>query len=400
MKLSGLLVVRAGDCVLADSFREDGVLSRGFFPLAGDLRLASEDEDLDLPTFIRERPSEPAGFKDAFAAGFGASAAAVCEDAAASPVFPGSPPPPSPSRPLCLLVFLPSRALFPRSADRRRSRCRRALLKKDSPFSSGLAAPPRCRLDTLGERRLATEELLLELLTERLSGRTPPPPPSAGEERATELPRRPPTSGLACAESRLQLLSTRRRRPPAELFSGTPAALCLAVGDGEAEDAERTSGLRCGVAGCAASLALEGVPQGVAGLLLALALLSFAAFAFLPFPGVPGGVSAAAQLLLAEHNRFLADFSGSALPAPLEEAELSGFGANPPRLLLRFCSLGGGAWAGAAFWSIAAAWLLFSVASFLAPFFSALQYITSRNLEPSSPAPPPSAAGTGVRPPK
>lgn len=220
--------------MLDDSFREDAVLSRGFFPLEGDLRLTSEVEDLDLPTFNRVRLRALGGLEDAFVPGF--VSVEACEDTAA-PVCPASPPM-SLACPFCLHVlseaFLPSRVLFPKSADRRLSLCRRALLKKDKPFSSDLLLRCRSLLETLGERRLVTEELLLELLTDLLSGRLPSPLFDR-EERATKLPRRPSTRGLVCIESLLQLLSTSLLRPLAELLSVT-LEFFFAVGDGEAED--------------------------------------------------------------------------------------------------------------------------------------------------------------------
>lgn len=152
-----------------DSFREDVFFSGGFFPFAGDLRLTSAAEDLDLPTCSRERPREPAGLTGSdFEASAGGGKAAT--SAVFTCLFKASL-----TCPFCLHVlseaFLKSRALFPKSADRRLSRCLRALLKKDKPFSSDL--PPRwgSLADTLGERRLVTEELLLELRTDLRSGR-------------------------------------------------------------------------------------------------------------------------------------------------------------------------------------------------------------------------------------
>lgn len=52
--------------MLDDSLREDVILSSGFFPFAGDLELTSEVEDLDLPTFNRERLREVGGLEDSF----------------------------------------------------------------------------------------------------------------------------------------------------------------------------------------------------------------------------------------------------------------------------------------------------------------------------------------------
>lgn len=57
-------------------------------------------------------------------------------------------------------------------------------------------------MDTLGERRLVTEELLLELLISLFSGRLLSPLLDS-EERANELPRRLSTRGLVCIESLL-----------------------------------------------------------------------------------------------------------------------------------------------------------------------------------------------------
>lgn len=108
--------------------------------------------------------------------------------------------------PFCLHVlseaFFASMLLFPKSADLRLSLCRRALLKNDNAFSSGLLLRCRSLVDTLGERRLVTEELLLELLTNLLSGRLLSPL-FGSEERATKLPRRLSTRGLVCIESLL-----------------------------------------------------------------------------------------------------------------------------------------------------------------------------------------------------
>lgn len=56
--------------MLDESFREDAILSRGFFPFVGDLRLTSEVEDLDLPTFNRVRLRELGGLEDSFASDF------------------------------------------------------------------------------------------------------------------------------------------------------------------------------------------------------------------------------------------------------------------------------------------------------------------------------------------
>lgn len=193
--------------MLDGSFREDAILSRGFFPFAGDLRLTSEVEDLDLPTPNRVRLRELGGLEDGFVSGF-VSPSRVCTDACEdkpSAVFPLSPLM-SLAWPFCLHVlseaFLASMVLFPKSADRRLSLCRRALLKNDKPFSSGLLLRCRSLVDTLGERRLVTDELLLELLINLFSGRLLSPLLGTGE-RATELPRRPLARGLVCIESLL-----------------------------------------------------------------------------------------------------------------------------------------------------------------------------------------------------
>lgn len=229
----GLGAARAGDCALEDSFREEAARSRGFFPLAGERRLASEVEDLDFPSRVRLR--ELGGLEDAFVSPSCASADAG-EDGA-SPLLACSAPA-SLACPLGLHVlseaFFTSALLFPRSAERRLSLWRRALLKNDMPFSSAL--PPRCcsLVDTLGERRLVTEELLLELRMSFLSARLLSPPLDRGD-RAAGLPRRASTVGLVCIESRLKLRSPSFLRPLAELFSGM-LELFLAVGEGESDD--------------------------------------------------------------------------------------------------------------------------------------------------------------------
>ena len=192
--------------MLEDSFREDAILSRGFFPFVEDLLLTSEEEDLDLPTLSRVRLRELGGL-DSFDSDFVSPpcvSAGVCEDAL-SLLFPSSPPT-SLACPFCLHAFsdafLASMVLFPKSADRRLSLWRRALLKKDSPFSSDLLLRCSSLLETLGERRLVTDDVLLELLTDLLSGRLASPP-LASEERAAPPPRAPSASGLLCIESLL-----------------------------------------------------------------------------------------------------------------------------------------------------------------------------------------------------
>lgn len=360
--------------MLDDSFREEAVRSRGFLPLAGVLRLTSEVEDLDLPNRVRLR--EPGGLEDGFASPSCASVDAGVERA--SPLF-GLSPPAFLACPFCLHVlseaFFTSALLFPRSADRRLSLCRRALLKNDMPFSSGLL--PRCcsLVDTLGERRLVTEELLLELRISLLSARQLSPLLDSGD-RAAELPLRPSTVGLVCIESLLKLLSSSFLRPLTALFSATVEDF-FAAGEGETDNCgvERMHGLCCGVAsaGGGVSFFLEGVPAGVEALFLSLLLLTF-------FP-LTGVLEDDSEALRVAHRRFLGVFSCSALLAFLLELVLSAFEAKPPMLLLRFCSLGGVPWAATVFWSIAVIWLLFSVASCLPLFFStgvgARQYIMS-----------------------
>lgn len=106
---------------------------------------------------------------------------------------------------------------------------------------------------------------------------------------------------------------------------------------------------------------LEGVPAGVEVLFFSLLLLTF-----LPFTGVLEDDS---EVLCVAHRRFLWS-TGSALLEVLVELVLSAFEANPPTLLLRFCSLEGVPCAASTFWSTAVIWLLFSVASCLPLFFS------------------------------
>lgn len=107
-------------------------------------------------------------------------------------------------------------------------------MKKDKPFSSGLLLRCRSLVDMLGERRLVTDELLLELLINLLSGRLLSPLFDSGE-RVTEVPRRLSTTGLKCIESLLKLLSTSFFRLLVELFS-LIEEFFFDVGEGEAED--------------------------------------------------------------------------------------------------------------------------------------------------------------------
>lgn len=197
----------------------------------GDLRLTSEVEDLDLPSSVRLR--ELAGLEDALV-----SPCCVPADAGEdtpSALFAVSSTLVSLAGPFCLHVlseaFFTSALLFPRSAERRLSLCRRALLKNDMPFSSALL--PRCcsLVDTLGERRLVTEELLLELRISLLSARLPSPLLDRGD-RAAELPLRPSTVGLLCIESLLKVLSPSFFGPLAELFS-VMLEVFFAVGEAE-----------------------------------------------------------------------------------------------------------------------------------------------------------------------
>lgn len=67
-------------------------------------------------------------------------------------------------------AFLASKVVLPRSVDLRVSFCRKADLKKDSPFSSDLLSLFRAAfMLVLGERRLAMEELLMCLPSPRAS---------------------------------------------------------------------------------------------------------------------------------------------------------------------------------------------------------------------------------------
>lgn len=87
---------------------------------------------------------------------------------------------------------------------------------------------------------------------------------------------------------------------------------------------------------------------------------------FLPFTGVLEDDS---EVWYVEHRRFWGVFSSAFLEF-LVELVLSAFEANPPTLLLRFCSLEGVPRAASMFWSTAVIWLLFSLASCLPLFFS------------------------------
>lgn len=107
-------------------------------------------------------------------------------------------------------------------------------MKNDNPFSSDLLLRCRSLVDTLGERRLVTEELLLELLTNLLSGRLLSPLLES-EQRAIELHLRLSARGLMCIESLLWLLSTSRFLLLVEVFSVT-LGFFFEVGEGEADD--------------------------------------------------------------------------------------------------------------------------------------------------------------------
>lgn len=128
-----------------------------------------------MPTGNRERLTGVVDFDDSLS-----SLPALLESEAGDACWEAVPSPSSvPS-----LVWLPDLAVLspaffvrmvvlPRSAERRVSFCLRALLKKERPLSSDLLLRRRSLEDTLGERRLVTEELLLELLTGLLSIRLP-----------------------------------------------------------------------------------------------------------------------------------------------------------------------------------------------------------------------------------
>lgn len=58
--------MRAGDCTVDASFLEEALFSKGFFPFVGDLRLISEVEDFERPTWSRLRLRELAALEDSF----------------------------------------------------------------------------------------------------------------------------------------------------------------------------------------------------------------------------------------------------------------------------------------------------------------------------------------------
>ncbi len=232
----GVCVGRAEDCMLEESFLEDEIFSRGLFPLMGDWRLVSELEDLDLLTGKKERLLGVEVFEDSF------SLAAALQERGSRETCWEEFPKPSPSSASSLhwllylaalsTAFLARIVVFPRSADRRVSFCRSALLKNESPLSSDLLLRRRSLEETLGERRLVTEELLLELLTGLLSGRLT----SAvlgWDVRGVALTLDFSARGLVCTKSLLEPLSTSFFLPDTEFLS---EELFLEVGEGEAED--------------------------------------------------------------------------------------------------------------------------------------------------------------------
>ena len=263
---------RAGDCTLDDSLLEDAAFSTGFLAFEGSLGLVSVRDDLDFPTLNRVLPKALVGLDDdddESLRGLASRSLTSREDellllSSRSPLLTALPPPPLPSFAVRSASFLATRLLFPRSADRRLSRCRRALFRNDRPLSSDLLLRRRSvRDDTLGERRLAMDELLLELRNDLRSARTSKPPPLLvrAARRAADPP--PPrdeasASGLVCTESRLKLRSMSLFRPPAaaavlsrpEKVRSRPEKVFLEVGDGEADDCgveQPRHCFRCGV---------------------------------------------------------------------------------------------------------------------------------------------------------
>lgn len=116
-------------------------------------------------------------------------------------------------------AFLESKVVLPRSVDRRASFCRKADLKKDSPFSSDLLSLFRAAFALgPGERRLAMDELRTCLPSPR------PSPARAGPARGE--PGLEPETAPALSESRLclepSLLSARSAVRP---FPAGKAAL-------------------------------------------------------------------------------------------------------------------------------------------------------------------------------
>lgn len=138
--------------------------------------MASELEDLDLPTVNSER------LRGVDVLGVSLSSLGAMLESEAGEEFPSPSTSSAPSLVWLLglavlsATFLESMALLPRSAERRVSFCLRALLKKESPLSSDLLARRRSLEEMLGERRLVKDELLLELLTGFRSGRPPSAP--------------------------------------------------------------------------------------------------------------------------------------------------------------------------------------------------------------------------------
>ncbi len=373
----GVCVGRAEDCMLEESFLEDEIFSRGLFPLMGDWRLVSELEDLDLLTGKKERLLGVEVFEDSF------SLAAALQERGSRETCWEEFPKPSPSSASSLhwllylaalsTAFLARIVVFPRSADRRVSFCRSALLKNESPLSSDLLLRRRSLEETLGERRLVTEELLLELLTGLLSGRLA----SAvlgWDVRGVALTLDFSARGLVCTKSLLEPLSTSFFLPDTEFLS---EELFLEVGEGEAEDwgvevrdsfpfVPPDTGDSCA---CKDFFLLEGVPEGVPLVLLGESLFSFKLVALVPFAWGLENTWEDGDLVTEEVLwRFLEGFSWSPLVLVelfLLELFSSTFFSDPE--LLCFCSL---ASTPREFWSTALIWLLLSTGSPLELFLS------------------------------
>lgn len=277
--------------MLEESFLEDATFSRGLFPLMGDRRLVSELEDLDLPTGKSERLLGVEFFEDSFSL-----LADLLERGSGETCWEEFPEP-SPSSALSLFwlldfavlsaAFLDRIVVFPRSADRLVSFCRSALLKNESPFSSDLLLRHRSLEETLGERRLVTEELLLELLTVLLSGRLPSAVLGWDVRTGVALTLDFSARGLVCVKSLLEPLSTSFFLPETEFLSASEE-LFLDVGEGEAEDwgVEVRDGFPFvppDTGDSEDSFFLEGVPEGVPLVLLGELLFSFRLVVLVPF---------------------------------------------------------------------------------------------------------------------
>lgn len=182
-------------------------------------------------------------------------------------------------------AFLARIVVLPRSADLRVSFCLSALLKKESPLSSDLVPRWRSLEETLGERRLVTEELLLELLIGLLSGRLPSPL-LGRDARGVALALDFSARGLVGAKSLLEPLSASFFLQEMEFLSAADE-LFLAVGDGDAEDwgVEVRDGLTFDAGDTCAwdSFLLEGVPEGVPFVLLGESLFSLRLVDLVPF---------------------------------------------------------------------------------------------------------------------